>query len=73
MEEIKSVLQVGNLHINYKIALFFSFEGNALSCGCDMAWVYSNSTYYDALTGLSMPTSDDGTKLSDVDSLQVAA
>ena len=46
---------------------FFSFPDNPLTCGCDMAWIFTDSNYFDAIQIGGTPTCDDGTPISDID------
>ena len=55
---------------NYSLFIIYvsSYDiDNPLSCGCDLAWILANGTYYEAVTSLAMPKCEDGTKLSDLD------
>ena len=45
----------------------FFFSGNPLACGCDMAWIFTDSSYYDAIFYDGTPTCSGGTSIADID------
>ena len=38
-----------------------------MTCGCDIAWIFADSSYYDAIIFHGTPTCADGTSFADID------